>query len=63
LIFNRSNALLHTPKNLESLSSMAVWQKPYLKSIFMMADAKVVADAFVIGSMHAKLVMPQQPMR
>jgi hypothetical protein len=29
----------------------------------MMADAKVVADAFVMGSMHAKLDMPQQPIR
>jgi hypothetical protein len=40
---------------------MAVWQNPYWRSIFMMADAKVVADAFVTGSMHAKLDMPQQP--
>jgi hypothetical protein len=29
----------------------------------MMVDAKVVADAFVTGSMHAKLDMPQQPIR
>ncbi len=51
------------PKNLESLLSTAVWQKPYRKSIFIMADAKVAADVFVMGSMHAKLDMPQQPMR
>jgi hypothetical protein len=29
----------------------------------MMADAKVAADGLVTGSMHAKLDMPQQPIR
>ncbi len=29
----------------------------------MIVDAKVVADGLVMGSMHAKLHMPQQPMR
>ncbi len=33
------------------------------ESIFMMAEAKLVAYGLVTGSMHAKLVMLQHPIR
>jgi hypothetical protein len=37
--------------------------KPYQRSIFIIAEAKVAADGFMTGSMQAKQVMPQQPIR
>jgi hypothetical protein len=59
----KSNASQHTPKNLLSLSNNVVWHKTYCKSIFIIAEAKIAADGFMIGSMQAKPVMPQQPIR
>jgi hypothetical protein len=41
---------------------MTVWQKLYRKMIFMIADANVVADGFVTGSMAAKVHMLQHAM-
>jgi hypothetical protein len=52
-----------TPKNLLSLSSTAVWQKPYLSKIRMIAEVNIVDEGLVMGSMQAKLHIPQQPIR
>jgi hypothetical protein len=40
-----------------------MWQKLYHSNNFMIAKAKIAAEGLVIGSMQAKLVIPQQPIK
>ena len=50
-------------KKLLSLSKTTVWPNPNRSRTRMIAQAKVVAEALVIGSMQAKLHIPQQPIK
>ena len=63
LVLSQSIALQQTPQNLLSISNTTVWQNPYRSRILMIAEAKVVSEALVIGSMQAKLHIPQQPIK
>jgi hypothetical protein len=61
-IFSKSRASLHTLKNFESLSRTMMWQNPYQRWIFMIAEANVVALALVTGSKAPNMHIPQQAM-